>query len=310
MRALLLNETRSLELTDVQAPIAGDGEAVVRVAFAGICGSDVHGIQPGGFRTPPLIMGHEFAGTTEDGRRVTVRSTYGCGTCSLCRVGKEQLCPDRVSLGINRSGGFAEQVVVPAHTLVDLPPAASLETGALAEPIAVALRAWKRSGADASARIGVLGSGNIGLLLLSIARHYGATADVADIDERRLAHARQCGATDVGDSLRGEYDVIFEAVGSRDAHASSLEHLRAGGTAVWLGTRSPDPAFDALDLVRGERSVISSFAYTPVDFAEAAALTGALAPGWLEVRSFEAGVDAFSELSRPNPQAVKVLLRP
>ena len=310
MRALLLNESRSLELTEAQRPTSVHGETVVHVAFAGICGSDVHGILPGGFRTPPLIMGHEFAGTTESGRRVTVRSTYGCGTCLLCQLGKEQLCPNRVILGINRPGGFAEDVVVPDHTLVDLPPGASLEIGALAEPIAVALRAWKRSGADSSARIGILGSGNIGLLLLSVARYYGAAADVVDIDDQRLAHARRAGAAATGDALRGEYDVIFEAGGSRDAHASSLEHLRAGGTAVWLGTRSADPAFDALDFVRAERSVISSFAYTPTDFAEAAALTGVLVPGWLEVRSLEQGVDAFSELSQANPHAVKVLLKP
>jgi alcohol dehydrogenase len=310
VRALLLNESRALELVEAGEPAPAPGETLIRVAFAGICGSDVHGIQPGGFRTPPLIMGHEFSGTTPEGRRVTVRSTYGCGACKLCRAGKEQLCPDRVILGINRSGGFAEYAVVPDDTVVDLPARASLEMGALVEPLAVALRAWHRSCADASARIGILGSGNIGLLLLSLARHFGAAADVVDVDEHRLSVAEQSGAAQVGGVLRGQYDVIFEAVGSREAHASSLEHLRSGGTAVWLGTRSPDPAFDALDLVRMERSVVSSFAYTPSDFAMAAALTDELSLTWLEIRPLEGGVDAFSELSQPHPSAVKVLLRP
>lgn len=309
MKALKLNLARELELVEEPDPCAGPDEVVVQVSFAGICGSDIHGVLPGGYRKPPLIMGHEIAGTTSDGRRVTVRATLGCGACDLCAAGLEQVCRSRSIVGIDRPGGFAERVAVPKRSIVELPERTPLEAGALVEPLAVALRAWKRSTARGTDKVGIIGAGNVGLLLLTVARHHGADVEVADVQEERRAEASRLGALAADGELRSEYDVIFEAVGASATHAASLERLRPGGVAVWLGTRSADPAFDALELVRREQSVISSFAYTEGDFLEAAELSASLRLDWTETYDLDQGADIFAGLVDGRLDATKVLLR-
>src|SRR2546430_5873096 len=113
MRALVFTAPSVVELRDVDEPAPRPGEAVLDVAVAGICGSELHGVRTPGFRIPPLIMGHEFAGTTPDGRRVAVNPLLSCGCCDRCRAGQTQLCWQRAIIGIHRPGGFAERVAVP-----------------------------------------------------------------------------------------------------------------------------------------------------------------------------------------------------
>lgn len=310
MRALAFNRVGTVELDDVPEPRPAEGEVTVSVAYAGICGSDLHGIAPGGYRTPPLVMGHEVAGTTPDGRRVAVNATLGCGGCDLCGLGREHLCRDRQIVGIHRPGGFAEALAVPQDALVELPDSVPLERGAMVEPLAVALRAFRRSRARADDRVAVIGAGNIGLLVLAVARHYGAQVDVTDRLADRLETARRYGAARTLGALEDEYDVVFDAVGTREAHAESVARLRPGGTAVWIGTRDPEPAFDALELVRVERSVLASFTYTRQEFADAARLSAHLELGWYQVHPLEQGAQLFMDLAGGGSTLPKVLLRP
>jgi threonine dehydrogenase-like Zn-dependent dehydrogenase len=114
VKALVFTGPSVLEVMDVAEPQPVDGEVVVEVAAAGICGSELHGVKTPGFRTPPLVMGHEFAGVTTDGRRVAVNPLVSCGECDLCRLGYVELCRKRALLGVHRPGGFAERAAVPA----------------------------------------------------------------------------------------------------------------------------------------------------------------------------------------------------
>src|SRR4051812_21062979 len=100
VQALVFTRPGTVEVLDVPEPEAGPGEILVDVAAAGICGSELHGIQTPGFRQPPLVMGHEFSGTAPDGRRVTVNPVVDCTTCDLCRMGLTQLCRTRSIIGI------------------------------------------------------------------------------------------------------------------------------------------------------------------------------------------------------------------
>ncbi len=311
MRALKYTRSEVVELTNEPEPVPGPGEVIVNVAYSGICGSDLHRILPGGYGTPPLIMGHEFSGTTNDGRRVTVCATLSCGSCDLCQAGYEQLCRNRSIIGIQQAGGFAERVAVPERAIVELPAEAPLEAGALVEPLAVALRAWNRSGAGPKSRIGILGSGTIGLLILMIARMKGAVdISVVDIDAARLQVAKRLGASQTGSALEGEFDVLFDAVGAPETRAASVDHQRPGGTAVWLGCKTAPSAFNALDFVRAERSVLASFAYTLADFKEAAAMTPSLPLDWVDYCTLEESDKVFMDLFHRRSSSIKVLIKP
>ena len=102
-----------MELFDMPEPDVGDDEVLVHVRSAGICGSELHGARHPGFRVPPLIMGHEFAGVSDDGRPVLINPILSCGECDMCARGLPQLCRRRALIGVHRSGGFAERVAVP-----------------------------------------------------------------------------------------------------------------------------------------------------------------------------------------------------
>src|SRR4051812_16049560 len=157
MKALLLKEYKQLELADLPVPPIGDEDVLVRVRACGVCGSDVHGYDGStGRRIPPLVMGHEAAGSIErigarvtgfaPGDRVTFDSTVSCGRCDYCRRGEINLCDNRMVLGVScgdyrRHGAFAEFVSVPARILYPLPDALSFEHAALIEAVSVAVHA-------------------------------------------------------------------------------------------------------------------------------------------------------------------------
>src|SRR6266567_959308 len=157
MKALLLSKYRHLELADLPVPTAARDEVLVRVAACGICGSDVHGYDgSSGRRIPPIVMGHEAAGTIAavgegenswaEGDRVTFDSTIYCGECPPCNRGNVNLCDRRQVLGVScadyrRSGAFADFVVVPSRIVHRLPENLSFEEAALLEAVAVALHA-------------------------------------------------------------------------------------------------------------------------------------------------------------------------
>src|SRR5271169_2631372 len=153
MNALLLTDYRELALTDMPKPAAGPGEIVVRVRACGICGSDIHGYDGStGRRIPPLVMGHEAAGTVAEagagvaafriGDRVTFDSTVYCGHCFFCRRGDVNLCDNRQVLGVScgdyrRNGAFAEYVAVPENILYGLPSSLPFEHAAMIEAVSI-----------------------------------------------------------------------------------------------------------------------------------------------------------------------------
>src|SRR2546426_7843027 len=135
----------------VDEPQLRDDEVIVQPEAAGICGSEIEGyLGRMSNRTPPLVMGHEFAGTVAagigaggewSGRRVAVNPLLSCRSCPRCRAGERNLCAQRRLIGVHVAGGFAERVAVPAANLVGLPDRVDVRTGALVEPLANAVHA-------------------------------------------------------------------------------------------------------------------------------------------------------------------------
>ncbi len=311
MRAMVFTRPGTVEMLDVAEPTPQPGEVVIEVAACGICGSELHGIATPGFRTPPLVMGHEFAGVAPDGRRVVANPILSCGRCDQCGAGRPQVCRERRIIGVHGAGAFAERVAVPSGCLHDLPDALSWDAGAMVEPLANGIHAWSRAGAPAGARVGVIGAGTIGLVCLLAALDGGADhVTVTDLSEERLGVARRLGAGVTGPSLDAEFDVVIDAVGAAATHAASLDHLRPGGTAVWIGLMSADAAFDAQSLVRQERRVTGSFAYDNDEFAAAVELAGRVDLSWAEPFPLEEGADMFHSLMNGRDDVVKAVLHP
>ncbi len=212
MQALVLTNYRNLELQDIARPHLGPNDVLVRVAACGICGSDVHGYDgSSGRRVPPIIMGHEAAGTVVEvgsavdrakvGDRVTFDSTISCGQCDACRRGHVNLCTNRRVLGVScgdyrQHGAFAEFVAVPQHILYVLPPELPFDHAALIEPVSVAVHAVNRLQITPGERAVVVGSGMIGLLVIQALRTAGCREVIAiDLEPTRLNLAKELGAT-------------------------------------------------------------------------------------------------------------------
>jgi threonine dehydrogenase-like Zn-dependent dehydrogenase len=323
VRALVFTAPGTVELLDVPEPEPAPGEVLVEVRAAGICGSELHGARRPGFRQPPLIMGHEFAGTGAGGEAVVVNPILSCGRCPECGRGLRHVCRERQIIGVHRAGGFAERVAVPASALRPLPSGLPWEAAALIEPAANAVHAWNQAGAalggggalDANraggTRVAVLGCGAIGLLCAATALSGGAgRVEVTDLSPARLAAAQRLGADAAGPDLSGEYDVVIDAVGSAATRAASVAHQRPGGVAVWLGLAEEEAGFDASALVRGEKRVLGSFAYRDEEFAHATALIGDWDLDWAESYPLAAAAEVFTGLMNGGLYPVKALLRP
>ncbi|HEY5437067.1 MAG TPA: alcohol dehydrogenase catalytic domain-containing protein [Candidatus Limnocylindrales bacterium] len=311
MKALVFTGPSRVEVQDVDEPVAGEDEVVVDVRAVGICGSELHGVRRPGFRVPPLVMGHEFAGTTSDGVDVIVNPILSCGTCDLCALGLTQVCSQRRIIGIHRPGAFAERVAVPRAALHRRPDGVSWKAAAVVEPAATAVHAWGLGSAGPGARVGIIGAGTIGLACLIVALGRGAgSVEIADRSAIRLAAAERLGAARTGDELTGTYDVVFDAVGSAATHRQSLARVRSAGTAVWLGLAEDASDFDSLDLIRAEKRVVGSFAYTDEEFAATTQLVRDWDLDWTATFPLADGAEIFTALMNGGMEPIKALLLP
>jgi len=284
MRAAVCTAAETFELRESPRPQPGPGQVIVRVRSCGICGSDLHWFR-GQFPPPPVFPGHEIAGEVTDvdggerglavGDRVAVEPLVTCGRCAACRVGDYQVCPAVKVLGVHRDGGFAEYVAVPRERLYPLPDTLDFNTGALAEPAAVAVHGVRLGNIAFGDRVLVLGAGTIGLFSVQAARAAGA-AQVAVT--ARYPHqakmARRLGATHVfaagpdGERELADFigdcppDAVLETVGgSGETLNDAIRAVRPRGTVVVLGLFLSQPPFDALSLLVKEVRVVGSMTY-------------------------------------------------
>ncbi len=289
MKSMVLTEYKRLELKDMPVPDAGPGDVRIRVHSCGICGSDVHGFDgSSGRRIPPLIMGHEAAGTVDavgknvesirTGDRVTFDSMISCGTCRFCRSGDANLCDDRRVVGVSpgawrQHGAFAEFVVVPQHIVFRLPDGLSFEHAAMVEPVSVAVHAVSRAPIRLGDRAVVVGCGMIGLVTIQAAKAAGCGMVFAvDLDDTRLERAARLGA-DVTINARDDVpagvigatdgrgaDVAFEAVGAAKPIATAIESLRKGGALTLIGNVTPRVDVDLQAIVTRELTLAGTCA--------------------------------------------------
>jgi threonine dehydrogenase-like Zn-dependent dehydrogenase len=211
MKALVYLGNQKLVVREEPAPTPADGEAIILMRAAAICGSELGGVKHNDpSRKVPLIMGHEFVGVRADtGQLVAVNPLVTCGTCDRCLADEQNLCRNRSLIGVHRSGGFAEEVAVPIRNIYELPAGTSVLAAVLIEPLANAWHLWHLSEATPSSRIGIIGGGAIGLMTALVAMHSGAQhVTLADVSEARRGTAIDAKVPTVVDYLEGEFDVI------------------------------------------------------------------------------------------------------
>src|SRR4051794_39582347 len=313
------------EMTVEEQPDPGDpgpGELILRPEAVGICGSEVEGyLGHMGNRTPPLVMGHEFAGrvvaTGEgasdlEGARVAVNPLSGCGDCRLCREGYTNLCHDRVLVGVHVPGAFADYVKVRAADARVLPDGVSSRIGALMEPLANGVHAV-RLAPEGAERVVVIGAGTIGLVTLQAALLHGFDeVMVVEPQEIRRARALTLGAS-AAEPSPGEADLVLDAVGAEVTRRLGLELLRPGGTMVCIGLANDKTTLGFHGIVRSQHRIQGSYAYTMPDFEQAhewlVSGQATLGEDLTAVRPLEDGPDQFARLAEgPPPPEFKVFL--
>jgi len=314
MQALVYTAPLELKVLSVDPPEPTSDQTVIRVAAAGICGSEIEGfVSRSPFRVPPLIMGHEFSGYAPNGSLVTVNPLVNCGVCDMCTRGMPNVCRVRQILGIQQPGGFADEVAVLTRSVVPLPPGTTPEQGAFVEPVANGVHALRliREHDPLPQRIGVIGIGPLGYAFLAATKSGGTPLlAAADGYEPRREWAAKLGIDEVGERLTGEFDAIVDTVGTAGTRAQSVELVRPGGTAVWMGLHGPEDSVDGQAMIRTEKRVITSFCYSPADYLAATHIVGSLGGDWGESVSLNDGVEAFLGLTKGPVESLKTFLLP
>jgi L-gulonate 5-dehydrogenase len=252
MVAVVVEQPRRLTLMPSHDGTPGPGEVLVRVARAGICGSDIHilhGTNP--FARYPRILGHEMAGhiaavgagvtVLATGDQVVIDPVISCGHCYPCRIGRPNVCANLQVIGVHRDGGFRDTLVVPEANALPVSPSLSPSLAALAEPLSIAANVTARTGISAEDTVLIFGAGTVGLTVLQVAKMHGVRAIICDLDAARLERAQDFGADRIINSR--ETDVARAVAEEHEGLGPSLVIDGAGVPALLdLACRVASPA--------------------------------------------------------------------
>lgn len=340
MKACLVYGSKDLRIEDIADLEPSAGEVKVEIAFAGLCGSDLHLLEDpehSGFHIKyrsdgsmvPLRLGHEYSGTVTAlgenvgdisvGDRVAVYPIGFCGRCEWCANGLASLCTAQTPAN---NGGVGQSVVVPARQVFVLPPDVDLELGALVEPMAVAWHSLRHLSLRDDSTVLVSGAGPIGVgIYLSLRARGFTNVLVSEPNAERRARIEQLGAhaidplandLDAAVSTLSEgrgVDAAIDAAGTGHVLRSAISALRPRGVLVVVAIHTTNVSFDPWALQLQEKSLVGSFAHQPEDFQEViAAMAAGHFPteGWVAKRPMAEVAEAFVELSAG--QRTKVLL--
>ena len=292
----MLHGPGELRVEEVAEP---EGEVLVTVQAATACATDLKALRHGHviLGPYPARFGHETAGLREDtGERVLVGDSVACGACAPCADGRGQLCEAMTWV----IGGFAEKIGAPAAALHSVPDGLDAAGAAMAEPLAAAVHAVARSGAQAGMDAAVLGGGTMGLMLARLLTLAGCEVTLADRHPERQAQAEAFGARAV--EQLGRHDLVLEAVGRPAAWRSAISAARPGATVVLVGgcPSGSDVTLPAAPLHYAELDVRGAFHHSPSEVDRALELLATGAVDWRALAGETIGLDMLAEaLVRP-----------
>ena len=297
MRALLIEEAGRTRLADIPEPQARAGDVLLRLRTVGFCGSDLNtyrGLNP--LVAYPRVPGHEIAGSIERlgrdvppgllaaGMDVTVLPYTACGRCAACRRGRANACRNNETLGVQREGALTELIAVPWEKVVRA-DGLSRRALALVEPLSVGFHAIDRGRVAASDTVVVIGCGAVGLGAIAGACVRGARTIAVDVDDTKLALARQAGAGDtvncepddlpsrVAELTNGDgADVVVEAVGIPDTFVAAVDAVAFTGRVVYIGYAKAPVAYDTSQFVKKELDILGSRNATVENFRAVSAM--------------------------------------
>jgi threonine dehydrogenase-like Zn-dependent dehydrogenase len=324
-RVLVFDGPRRMHVERRSSPEPGQSEVRIRVARAGICGSDLHGYTgESGRRVPGMIMGHEASGWIEAvgpgasavvGQPVTFNPAIPCpGTCGHLA---ENRCERLRIVGVTPDvpGAFADRVIVPGARVIPI-DGIPVEWAAAVEPMAVGLQAAHHLGISGGERVLVVGGGMIGQCVAQAARVLGAgQVVISDPVEERRTLAEACGfvaATPESIESLGPFGLAVDAVGLSATAAAAIRAVSPGGTVVFVGLGAPEMVVPLFDIVVKERRILGSFCYRDEVFGEAAHLVADrsldVTPLIGPVVPLEDAPAAFEDLAGGVRREVKILV--
>ena len=337
MKAIKLQEPRQVDCVELEKPVPGPGQALVRIKTAGICGSDI-----GAFRgtnklvSYPRIIGHELAGILEEvpadnpkglkpGDKVIVDPYLYCGKCYPCSIGRTNCCTDLKVLGVHVEGGMAEYMTHPADMLWKLPDDMPWDIAPMAEPLTIALHGIHRGELAAGEHVAIIGAGPIGLLTGIVLKHAGASKIIiSDVDDARLAMCKEFGfeTVNVKNESMIDYvnqatgnvgvDVVFECSGSEPSALEITKLCRIGGMICLTGVHKVPHAVNLQDVNFKEQTLVGSRVYTLREFGQAVEYAKEIAPELEKIVTHVVPLaeseKVFDLIKDPGEMTVKVLV--
>ncbi|MBA4104675.1 MAG: sorbitol dehydrogenase [Pirellula sp.] len=292
MQAVEITSPGVVNIVERPAPALAAGEALLRVRRVGFCGTDLssyRGVNP--LVAYPRVPGHEIGATIEQlspeiegpwqlGQRVLVIPYTNCGECSACRAGRNNCCARNQTLGVQREGAMTELIAVPIAKLI-ASERLSLPELALVEPLTIGFHAAARGRVTSADTVAVIGCGAIGLGVIAGAAFRGARVIAIDVDDQKLALARQCGAAETINSATHELHerlqsftaghgphVVVEAVGSPATFRLAVDEVAFAGRVVYIGYAKAPVEYDTKLFVLKELDILGSRNALPGDFAD------------------------------------------
>jgi 2-desacetyl-2-hydroxyethyl bacteriochlorophyllide A dehydrogenase len=337
MKRAVITEPKCVVVEEVPDPVPGPDEVLLDIAYAGICGSDMHaflGEHP--YIPLPATPGHEFSATVSSvgegvkdlkpGDRVVCEPNLVCGVCYNCRIGRYNICDNLRVMGCQGDGAMADKFVAPAEKTIRIPDRVSLRDAVLVEPLAVGVHAVRRAGDLFGKNVAVLGAGTIGLMVIACLDRAGASRIIAtDVSEPRLELAEHMGATEALNADSGNVveqilaeqvyegiDVVFECVGVEKSIRDAMSMVRKGGRIVVCGVFGSETTVPMVQVQDRELELIGTIMYIRRDITDA---IGMLAGGMFDTSHFlgdafplERAQEAF-QASFDTAHHVKVLFK-
>ena len=312
---------------ELPVPNCGENDVLIKVAYAGICGSDLHIYKKGMFiQNIPETMGHEFSGTViktgskvhslQAGDRVTANPMVTCGNCIACRTGHRGSCETLGFIGEVRPGCFAEYIALPQEDVIKAPPDIDLKKLALAEPLAVALNTCRQAKPAPTDKVLIVGPGPIGLLTALALKNVCGLKNptILGRSPARLSIAKALGmktTTQLGDD--SYFDLIIEAAGNETALSTAVAHALPGGKICVVSIFEDDFIFDINTIVAKQLSIIGCNVYETRHIQESTKLLadGIIDPSPLVTDTYDLADcrEAFAALCSKDKKACKILFQ-
>ncbi|MBO1265240.1 zinc-binding alcohol dehydrogenase family protein [Proteiniclasticum sp. SCR006] len=336
MKAIYINKPGEVEIKEIAQPVPKEGEALLKVLYGGICGSDL-GSYRGTFAyfEYPRTPGHELSAEIveigensyglKEGMHVTVNPYFNCGKCYSCQRGLVNACTTNQTMGVQREGGFAEYITMPVERIIDgkgLTP----KTLTLIEPFCISFHGVKRASVNAKDKVLIVGAGTIGVLAAIAAKSFGAEVYISDISEKKLEFAKNFGVEGtilndtpenfekgVAEITDGNgFDVTIEAVGLPSTFQNCIDAATFGGRVVLIGVGKKNLDFNFTIIQKKELNVYGSRNALTSDFVELIDIVKSgkvdLEKIITDIYDFDDAAKAFSDFDQNAANMLKVLI--